>query len=462
MLLRSFMELQIDRPDGGDAGCPRALLEGLLDATFAAGAVVLRNSGTLPEKTTNDVDLLVAPAQVDRVEAAVRTVASAHGWRILGVVNKRGYRGIWLIDPSQTVVFPVDCFSFLGWRGLGYAAVVDGLASKFQTPAGVWSVGKGFEAAVTFCKELVAWGRLKTHARCRVSELAREDEAGFIGALSRAISSELARELWCCCAREEWDHAERLGREIRAALLRRVGPRSLLSVTAHLFIELRHHRRGPLSLVVAFVGPDGSGKTTVTDRIERDLHRRPFQRVIRRKIVMGVLPRLGAVAAKLSGASKSPEPIVRVESEERPQPAWKAVLYQLYYLMDLTLGRLLLFRWRGQTALVIFDRSFADYHFLRSHLHVPSWVTNTLEFAAPRPDLLIYLDRDPNEIHRSKAELTVAEIVRQKRIIETRMSGRNNFVRISGDSGAERSIAEVRATIMAKLLERNSSSGAAK
>lgn len=194
---------------------------------------------------------------------------------------------------------------------------------------------------------------------------------------------------------------------------------------------------------VVLIGPDGSGKTTVSRRlIERgDL---PFERRELIRESLHVLPRLDRLVTWWEGRRPPqplpPEPEGRHSAMLRPLPAWKSMAIATYHAADMFFGRPRLRRPRPEPLLLVFDRSFYDYSFLRGHGNLPGWYLRLLAPLVPEPDLLLYLQRDPAEIYRDKPELSLDEIRRQQQAVERLVRSRPFGETLRADGGIEATV----------------------
>jgi thymidylate kinase len=128
--------------------------------------------------------------------------------------------------------------------------------------------------------------------------------------------------------------------------------------------------------------------------------------------------------------------------------ALKGMVYVTYYALDYILGRLPLFKLRGQGAMLMFARFFHDYYYQRGYGKVPRWYLRTLEALVPKPDLILYLDRDADEIYRGKPELDADEIRRQQKVIKEVVARRPHAHVIDASGGIDATVEAVRKKVI--------------
>ena len=168
----------------------------------------------------------------------------------------------------------------------------------------------------------------------------------------------------------------------------------------------------PSGLVVAILGVDGAGKSTVIEAIRPPLNDATHHALVVRHLRPGLLPALG----RLKGGSAPTGPVTAPHAKA---PSGKAVsLFRLAYLSaDYFLGYWLLTR--PQIAklpnIVIFDRYAYDMALdpRRFRIALPSSIIHRLVRLAPQPDLVICLHGSAEIIARRKKELSMEETTRQ-------------------------------------------------
>jgi hypothetical protein len=402
---------------------------------------VLRNAEGLPDFTRYDIDLLTRPEHRLSCLELIQQCAEESGWQLAGRIEKRGYTCLMLSKgtvESGLFFLPLDIFTGLEYRGLRYLDVAAVLASRVRTPSGIWTVSPGMDAAITLLKEFFPHGVLKENSRASVQAQAAADPDGFQAALLSAMGPDMT-----ACWIEKVQQGEWSLSPVESKALRREVRRRTPGATGAMLDAVRqagmHLFRPSLGTVVCLAGADGSGKTTLARELFSQTFKRPFKacRYIHGNV--GVLPRFRDIRAAIRGASAaSPEALQEgtpLKGMMTPIPAWKSMLLASYYALDLCLARLRLRRWRGQWSLVILDRSFYDYFVQLGHRNCPKGYLRFLSTLIPKPDLLLCLVGNAEQIHARKPELTVEEIEREQAVLRD-MAERFAFARLlDGEAG---------------------------
>jgi len=431
-----------------------------LDAAGIRWAI-LRGAAGLPEETRYDIDLLIERGKTDEGEALLAEAAAENGWRLRRIIDKWEYRCCLVIGPGETPRFvPVDFFSRCLHRFHPIADEDYALRQRRKNAAGVWVVPEGFAAALSLLKELTRHEGFKENSREEAQRGARDDAESFTGGVGGVLGLSLAGKLRDACAGGAWREVEALVPGLRRAVRRgwwKRGPQAVRFVA----MNGRHNRRPPMSCFLVLLGPDGSGKSTVGDLVAEKLYQKPFKIGRRFEYNFRLLPELKTfkrTAAKLLGRRPQevsvPAPGTRNAGMNKDHGALRGMVYVTYYAVDLMAGRLWLRKLRGQGAVVVFARYFHDYYYQRGYGRVPRWYLRILEALVPKPDLIVYLDREAEEIHAGKPELEVEEIRRQQAVIKDLMAGREGAVAMDASHGVEETVERVCRLVLGNFLRK--------
>ena len=422
---------------------------------------VLRGSEGLPDHTRYDIDLLIRDEDMDRAEKALRKAAKHEGWSVARIVDKFAYRCCMLISSGpERRYLPIDFFGGCHHRFYPIANSAYGLRTRKRNAAGVNVVPAGFGAAVALLKELTRHPSFKENSREEVATGAREDAESFRRAVLNVLGEELTENLLAACQGDNWDVVEALVPDIRQAVR---GGQTWRSPDAaeFFFSNVSQHLHPPMSGLVVLLGPDGSGKSTIGDLVAQQLYKQPYKICRRYEYNFRIVPELKQfkrIIAKLLGRkvqeAEVVDPGTKGSGMNADHNALKGMMYVTYYALDYIFGRLPLFKLRGQGALLVFARYFHDYYYQRGYGKVPRWYLRVLEALLPKPDLILYLDRDAGEIYRGKPELDQDEIERQQQIIREVVAQRPHAHVIDASKGIDATVEAVKKKITAMQLGR--------
>jgi thymidylate kinase len=375
----------------------------LLDE-FGVRYCVLHAWERIPQEVVSDVDLAIHPA--DRSKLA----------KVFGLLRDMGFMPIQCFNYSvggfyfvfswfdgctlQSV--PLDVI-FQHWRsGLSVLRVEDLLARR-QRFEDLW---------IPSLEDQFAYLMAKRTWKGKASEEQASGLKDLVERLGRPTAEKIASQIFP----GEWSKrivAACLDGSIASQLVRVRKypwlvsfvrhPVALMSYTVGQSIRIARRLRHPAGLVIAVVGPDGSGKDTVITALRSQLsagfrsvkqyHWRPHF----------LFP-------------KNTAPAVANPHASPPRTAILSSFYLLGFVLDYWLGDLLsilpaIFR----SNLVIFDRYFYDVMVdpRRSRFGGPSWLPRWLAWLVRRPDLILLLDADENLMYTRKKELPVEELRRQ-------------------------------------------------
>ena len=190
----------------------------------------------------------------------------------------------------------------------------------------------------------------------------------------------------------------------------------------HIFLFAIEHAKTflwPQGKLVTFLGPDGSGKSSVAALVDSHVNAGLFTDVVYFHGSIPILPRLALFTDFLFGNSDRNDSSCH-NAELIPQltNVRYKFIYLLYYALNGLLSRpyVRYLKWRNR--LIILDRYYYDYYFQNGYRWESFRLLNILVKLIPQPDLTIYLKNTADVLFSRKPEVVLSEISRQVSVID--------------------------------------------
>ena len=397
-----------------------------LDDAAIAWAVAHGWEG-LPTYARHDVDIATDRKYLKPMVAILKKVAKATGWINYCHFKSSNLYSYWILLPGEEIsYFQVDIFLEASLRGIPFFSSVKPLENRWRNEKGIWCMPYSYSAASVLLKEVIANSRLEREARhTQVYDGVAKDGDGFAALLTEAFKGDkdFAEKVVGIVEKKDWEALPQLASEFRRKVVRpRIG--NICGILIYVFDHVRLRLFPFLRPFVALVGPDGCGKTTIADAVVAHFDHRPLCGLMRihsdfpgairlRDIYKRVLSLFG------KKIEFNPEPPAGTKGMGMKPPLGRlrSMFYVLYYGISLAMGRISLFRWRTFSGLLMADRYYYDYYYMRGHMKCPKWWKDMVGLIVPKPDLVFVLERPAEDIYRQKPELEVEEIKRQQQAI---------------------------------------------
>lgn len=165
----------------------------------------------------------------------------------------------------------------------------------------------------------------------------------------------------------------------------------------------------PTGLFVVILGPDGCGKSTITNALSKDLQR-GYRNIWQFHWRPGLLPKLGQSNSSGSSNGKNQNSALPTVSKYK---GIVSLVRFVYYWLDFVIGYWLkIYPKKAQTTLVIGERYFPDVlvNPVRYGFSVSPEIMRLAAKCVPQADVIILLEDDPVVINVRKDELSIDAI----------------------------------------------------
>ena len=374
------------------------------------GAILLRNYENFPALMGHDLDVFFRRADLGRAVEIFREVLPAAGGEVLHIHERDYVFAVWFrAARGEPLSIHLDFYhGAFTWHSLPYVQEDALIASsrsfgKFKTPR------PAHEALNLFLTSVLWGGFFKFRYRARIHSLLQppEEMAEFLRVLQREFGAGARPPVEFACEQEPdratmRSYARQLRRAFKLRSLRQRPFATTCRWVRYWLTELGTVISPP-GLCLAFLGPDGSGKSTVIqavkERIEyyfgevEDRHWRPQF--------------LGDLGVLLGRREKTTGPVSDPHGRAPHSVVVSAIRF-FYYWLDYWLGwPLRVWKFRAKNHLVIFDRYAQDMWCdpKRYRLGLPRGLMKFFCRLTPEPDLTFVLLAGAEIINQRKGEV---------------------------------------------------------
>lgn len=383
---------------------------------------VLRNYETLPYNAGgSDLDILVHPEDEVKVRTAIaRAIMNAKGVAI-GYANTIGFFKVYSFGCGESNIdewwgLRLDINIGLRYAGVAYLLNNDIFQKRFCLHNGICVLPSQLAAVLGVVKELlhnnILPSRYLAVARDAVKENWNELRTDLAPMGERAL--EVLRDL--CLSNPDSPDIVAKSRVLRHTILRTALLRAPLAYLRMRFLyECSKVRRfvDPPGIMVAVLGTDGVGKSTIISAIKPMLSAATHGAFIVKHLRPGLLPPL----ARLRGKKTAQDGPVTDPHGSSPSGKIGSLLRVIYLTADYVLGYWLVIRpvIAKAPTVVLFDRYAYDMSLdpRRFRIKLPFGLVSWFTRLAPRPDYIICLHGTPEVIAARKQELSLEEVKRQ-------------------------------------------------
>jgi thymidylate kinase len=380
-----------------------ALLIKLLDTVGRRDICVLHGYETYPETIPSDVDVVAT-----RRGLHIILTTQFEGWQVVQCLRHEHscyYLVYATTAEGQPEFLALDvaldfrrdgCVFYDGQEILNRATV-----NERNLPVPPPDIEFGY-----YVMKKIGKASIDLRQAARLSRLWRLDPTRSQLQLSRFLPANAARLVNTAAETGDWSLVNRRIKRLRRMMSRHMIAKHFWTSFTYRLLEVGRafgRIRRPTGMVISFLGPDGAGKSTLIDHLERWL-REAFRRVARYHL----RPRWGRPGPKSPVTDPHGQP---------PRGLLSSLAKLVLWVADGTMGYMVaIWPRKVRSTLVLFDRSFHDILVdpRRYRYGGPMWLSRVAGAWVIKPDLFIILDASIADLHSRKQEVALAESDRQR------------------------------------------------
>lgn len=371
---------------------------------------------SLPDHTGNsDLDIIVSSAELINVKAIIKDLIDGSNVEIVSYYTNNHsvfFRFFSLLEDGGWGV-QVDLF-YKGFchRGISYYPLAN-IVGDVVTYRGIKVLDLRKSYYIGFLKEIIHVGKAKEKYTVGFTNLVNSNPSYYKSELTKIYGPDFCAKVFNNTERLE-DNFPFLQREMLKSV---DGGSKIQKIKDRLSIVNRFFKTKP-GYIIAFMGTDGSGKSTMINQISPLLNEGFHNSVFYRHLRPNMLPSIGSLfGTKERQGTPVTEPHAGGQSG-----LLGSILRWAYYMIDYTAGYFMnIFpKIRAKSHVYIFDRYYYDYYIdpKRARIKLPTWILRSGDIFVPQPDIIFCLGGDPEIIYKRKPETSLDEVQRQNEALQ--------------------------------------------
>lgn len=425
---------------------------------------ILRNYEELPEKNQGkDVDIIIEPGAYKQVSELILSVMKKYVVPYYTVTQFDRMRCWYIMNPTNNFGIHIDIIENYYCKGFELIDFYE-LYRNTIPYKNFRVLNESYDSLMLLLPNIIGYKSLKEKYRATISSDYDQKKEKIVPLLHKVLGKQDGE--WVASKLKKKDYnaivgeSSRLSHSMKKRVLFKNVFKGIYNYSRY-FI-LRAYRVGvcprKYQRTIAFLGPDGSGKSTFIDGLIARLctlyvsdnerfrvyHHRP-----------SLLPNLGEVGEK-AGIVKQDKDFTNPHRGEKTGLI-SSLLRMTYYWFDYLIGvSYYLRRDVNGEKYSLFDRYIYDFLVdpRRSRIYLPYWLRKCFTKMVIQPQIVFVLTTNAETIFKRKQELTMEEIKRQLNEFDKLIESHPRFVRIDAGQLPEKMIDDAIIVILNHFLQK--------
>lgn len=413
---------------------------------------IVGNTTGLPDKIHSDIDIIIRPSQIPKVKELLRNFAQNNRIKIAQIIQHEQvawkYTFSWEEDRLMPNFLHIDFCGDFFRNGHSFIAARELLKGRIKRKSDTnkkmsFYTPKPAEAFIYYLIKKINKQELNNRQKKYLKDEWDKDPVGCKEQIKRFWTEKESKEITRSIETNNWNALE-----TSIPRLKKSFQKKLSFSILHFLKELKRviqRIMKPTGLLVAFIGPDGSGKSSITQNIIHDL-----APAFKKSYVYHLRPQI------IFRKEKNSTPVTNPHGK-LPRGHLGSFLKILYYFFDYSIGYVLkIWPLVTRSNLVLFDRYYHDILVdpKRFRYGSSTWLAQFIGRIVPKPNLWILLDSPPDILQTRKKETSYEETNRQRKAYIELSKRLNNCIVVDSSAPLNIVVVEVTKAILAFLAKR--------
>ena len=415
---------------------------------------VLRGYETLPYKISHDIDIGVIESDLQKIVSILLDVSNKYEYKKVFKSKRKDFYQLYFYNAKNGYCVKFDLWTNFTYKGLQYLKI-DTILLNIKFHNNIRVLDDSVELLLSFLKEFLHNGWIRED-KCKILK-EKLNIYGFYNKDSLYIDNIDIQDFSNYLEKQKFDLKDESKKFIKKLFWKNIKCNGFINTLNSMFDYLYKYIKDKLrkkSFFIVLIGPDGSGKTTLSKMMLDEIKNKTscFTSSYYIHGRFGILPNLSTIIGKDKEDTKEMKFDIQKQKLLPPYSRLKIWIYMSYYMFDFIIGYFKLFRYRFNHTLIVADRYFYDYFY---HVHfkrypkVLCWIYLKL---LPKPDLTIFLKADAKKIYKRKQELPISVIKEQQKRIEKLIKKLKNSVEIETDKTINETFIDIKKGILQWMI----------